>query len=65
MYLTNNDTQVAPFVDNTYWLKRLDPQLNEPTNQKSIKNPKAVNSTNKKTLGTSEINSLVPPIPDP
>ena len=31
-------------------LKRLDTQLNEPTNQKSIKVPKVVKVTNNKTL---------------
>ena len=34
-------------VDN--WLKRLDFQLNEPTNQNLIKVPKVVEPTNKKT----------------
>ena len=31
------------------WLKRLDIQLNEPTNQNSIKVSKDVNQTNRKT----------------
>ena len=45
------------------WLKRLDTQLNEPINQNSIKVPKVVKPTNKKTLlyktlGIIVINSL-------
>ena len=37
-------------VYDNQWLKRLDTQLNDPTNQKSMKDPKVVKSTNKKTL---------------
>ena len=48
-------------VDYNYLLKRLDTQSNEPTNQNSIKVPKDVQPTNKKTLlktlWTSVINS--------
>ena len=44
------------------WLKRLDTQLNKPTNQNLLKVPKVVRSTNKKTLGTSVINSLLSPL---
>ena len=29
--------KIAPSVDNSQWLKRLKTQLNEPTNQNSIK----------------------------
>ncbi len=32
------------------WLKRLDTQLDKPTNQNYIKAPKVVKPTNKKTL---------------
>ena len=35
-------------LDNDYWLKLLDPQLIEPTNQNSIKVPKIVKPMNKK-----------------
>ena len=54
-------------VDYTQWLKRLDTQLNEPTNQNSIKVPKVVKLTNKKhyykTLGASDvINSPLSPL---
>ena len=35
-------------LDNNYWLKLLDPQLNEPTNQNSIKVAKVVKSTKRK-----------------
>ena len=55
----------TPFVDYNLWLKRLDDQPNEPTNQYSIKVPKVVRPTNKKrfhkTLGTSKINTPMSP----
>ena len=38
------------FVDYNKWLKRLDTQLNNPTNQNLIKDPKVVEPTNKKML---------------
>ena len=44
-------------VDYNLWLKCLDTQHNEPPHQNSIKVPKVVKPTNKKTLGTSVINS--------
>ena len=37
-------------IDYNKWLKRLDTELNESTNQYSIKIPKVVKATNKKTL---------------
>ena len=40
--------KITPYVDYNYRLKRLNTQLNEPTNQNS--NPKVVKPTNKKTL---------------
>ena len=47
-------------------MKRLYTQFNKPTNQKSLKVPKVVNPTNKKTLlksfGTSVINSPLSPL---
>ena len=47
-----NYTQNYPFyVDYNYWLKRLDTQLNEPTNQNSIEVPKVGKPTNKKDFG--------------
>ena len=50
--------KVIPSVDYNYWLKQLDTQLNEPTNQNSMKVSKVVTPTNKKkNLGTSVINS--------
>ena len=67
MYNLNNDTQIYTILeDYNQWLKRLDTQLNEPTNQNSRKVPKVVKSTNKKTLyyktmGTIEINSGMSP----
>ena len=42
MYIPNNDT---PSVDNNKWLKRLDTQLIEATNQNLTKVPKVVKST--------------------
>ena len=35
--------KITPSVD--YWLKRLETELNEPTNQNSIEVPKVVNKT--------------------
>ena len=49
MYIPNDDKQYISVVFNL-WLKRLDTQLNEPTNQNYIKIPKVVKPTNKKTL---------------
>ena len=40
--------KIIPFVDYNYWFKRLNTQLNKPTNQ--IKVPKVAVPTNKKTL---------------
>ena len=37
-----------PFVDYNWWLKRLNTQYNEPTNQNSTKISKVVKPTNKK-----------------
>ena len=42
--------KIPSFLDNNYWLKRLDTQLNETTNQKSFKVPKVIKPMNKKTL---------------
>ena len=39
--------KITPFVDCNYCLKRLDTQLNEPTNQNLIKFPKVVKLTKK------------------
>ena len=50
MYITNNDTQYYISVDYNQWLKRLDTQLNELTNQNSIKVTKVVVPTNNKTV---------------
>ena len=40
MNIFNYDSQNYPSLDYNLWLKRLDTQLNEPTNQNSIKSPK-------------------------
>ena len=54
--------KITPFVDYIFWLKRLDTQLNESTNQNSIKVPNVVESTNiYKTLGTSVIYNPMSP----
>ncbi len=42
--------KIAHFIDYKYWLKRLDSQLNEPTNQNSLKVIKVGKTTNMKTL---------------
>ena len=47
MYIPN---KITPSVDYNSWLKHLNTQLNEPTNQNSSKFPKEVKPTNKKTL---------------
>ena len=51
MYIPNEDTQNYPCsVNNNWWMKCLDTQLNEPTNQNSKKVPKVLKPTNKETL---------------
>ena len=42
--------KITPSVDKNLWLKRLNAQLNKPTNQNSVKVPKVIKLTNKKTL---------------
>ena len=42
--------KITPSVDYNQYMKRLDIQLNEPTNQNSIKVSKDVNQTNRKML---------------
>ena len=42
--------RITPSVDYNKWLKRMDTQLNEPTNKNSIKVPKVVKPINEKTL---------------
>ena len=67
IYIRNDYTKLTNFsFDFIYWLKRLDSQLNEQTNQNSIKVPKVVKQRYKKryykTLETIVINSpLYPP----
>ena len=41
--------KITPSVDYNKQLKRLDTQINDPTNQKLLKVPKVVKPTNKKT----------------
>ena len=52
---------IIPSVDKNQWLKRLETQFNEPTNQNSIKAPKLliqrIIKRNYKTFGTSVINN--------
>ena len=48
MYIPMMIHKIAPTVDYNLWLKRLDTQLNEPSNQDSIKVPKVVKPMNKK-----------------
>ena len=42
--------KITPSVDYNSWLKRLDTELNKPTNRNSIKVYNAVKPTNKKML---------------
>ena len=42
--------KITPSVDYNQWLRRLDTQPNEATNQNSFKVPKVDKTTNKKTL---------------
>ena len=57
--------KITPFVDYNQWVKRLNTQLNEPTNNNLKEVPKAFKPTNKKTyyktFGTSVINSPMSP----
>ena len=56
--------KITPSVDYNQWLKHLDTQLEEPTNQNSIKVPKFQQQIRKcyyKTLGTSIINNPMSP----
>ena len=41
MYIPNDIHKIIPSVDYNLWLKRLNTELNKPTNQNSIKLPKA------------------------
>ena len=50
MYIPNDDTQNYPICRLKLVVETLDTQLNEPTNQNTIKVPKVVKPTNKKTL---------------
>ena len=51
MYIPNVDIlYITTSVNYNYYLKRLETQLNEPTNQNSILVPKVVKPTNKKRL---------------
>ena len=50
MYIPMMFHKIAPSVDYCKWLKRLGTQLNEPTNQSSLKMPKFVKPTNKKKV---------------
>ena len=58
--------KITPSVDYNQWLKRWDTQSNKPTNQNPITVPKVVKPTNKKSLGTTVINSPMSPpfLPD-
>ena len=42
--------KITPSVDENWWLKRLDTELDGTTNQNSIKVLKIVKPTNKKTV---------------
>ena len=48
MYIFNDDTQNYTFSRLQFVVEALKPQLNEPTNQNSMRVPKFVKPTNKK-----------------
>ena len=48
LFIPNDDTQNCPFC--RFKLKRLNTQLNKPTNQISVKVPKVVKQMNKKNV---------------
>ena len=50
MYISNDDTQNYPLCRLQLVVERLETQLNEPTNQISIKVAKVIKSTKKKTV---------------
>ena len=50
MYIPNVDTQNYHLYRLQLMVERLETQINEPTNQNSIKLPKVVKSTNEKML---------------
>ena len=50
MFIPNDDTQITLSVDYNYWLKRLNTNLNQPTNQNKLEDPKFGQPTNKKRL---------------
>ena len=59
-----NIHKIIPSVDYNQWLKHLDTQIDEPTNQNSIKIPQSFRANDKKcyfkTLGTNVRNSQSP-----
>ena len=54
--------KIPPYVDYNLWLKRLNTQLNKPTNEMSLKSPKLlsqrIRKSYSKTLETSVINRV-------
>ena len=50
MYISNVNTQIYPLCRVHLVVDTKDTQLNKPTNQDSLKVPKVVKATNKKTL---------------
>ena len=42
IYISNDDIEISLSVDYNVWMKNLNTQLNKPTNKKSIKGPKVV-----------------------
>ena len=63
LFIPIDDTKITPSVDHNKWLKRLDTQLNEPTNQNSIIIQKVVEPTNNKTFGTYNKQLIAPSLP--
>ena len=65
MYISNDETQITPFLDYNQKLKCFESKLNESTNQNSTKVPKLFGQRFRKrynkTLGTVLINGLMSP----
>ena len=61
MYIPDDDTQIAPSVENNLWLKRQDTQLNNPINQINKLLSQRITKRYCKTFGTSVINIPMSP----
>ena len=64
MYIPNDNTQIALSVEYYKWFKRLDTQVNEQTNQNSLKVPSKLKDKKRyyKSLGTHVMKSPMSPL---